>query len=448
MNRRKATRIGLACVTLLAVAVAVTLVNLPDPASDTDVTGIFADANPIVPGDTVRAAGVEVGKVTAVQLRNGKAAVRLTLDRSVLPLHQDASLTIRPVNLLGEQYLDLNTGSANAPVATGPATIAEARTGKSVDLQDVLNTMNDPTSTALAALITGMGEGVNGRGQQIADAIKALGPAANRTDQLTQILRGQNETLTSLIDHVQPVAGALAADHGKTMDSLVGSTQQVLSTVSANRQALDQSLAALPSTLRTAQDTLGRLAGAANAGTSTLGSIRPVTDNLTQISGEIQNFSSVADPALASLDPVLAKAQAMLDQAGPLVQQLGPAVRDLHGVADAAQPLATTAINSLGDIMDFVRWWALSTSGYDGLSHYFRGMLVATPKSLTGLATGALPAAPVPPAAKPGQPGPVPGVPSLPLLGGAQSPSPDPGNATGLTPNQEQGMLGQLLGGL
>lgn len=442
------TALIVAAVVLVAGVGGVVLTKLS--GNSTTVTGVFADANPIIAGDTVRASGVEVGKVTAVSLEQGRAHVSMSLDRSVLPLHRDATLKIRPVNLLGEQYVELNVGTPSAPLLAQPATIPEGQTSRAVELQDVLNSLNDPTSAALATLVTGLGEGMQGEGPDLAASITALRPALSDVDRLGQILKDQNQVLTQLLDHAQPVAGALATDKGASLDRLVDSTDHVLTTVSANKQALDQTLITLPDTLVKAQRTLGELTAVSQTATPTLASLRPITDNLRQVSGEITQLTNAANPALSSLGPVLDHAQALLDQAAPLVQQLGPAGQKLRGVAASAQPTAETLIRNLGNVMDFVRWWALSTNGYDGLSHYFRGVAVETPGTLLTAAHGAgVPPNPPKPPTLPGVPGlpglPLPGLPLPPLVN--PGPPSDSSNATGLTPQQEQSMLGQLLGG-
>jgi phospholipid/cholesterol/gamma-HCH transport system substrate-binding protein len=235
----------------------------------------FADASPLITGNTVKVSGVKVGEVRSISVREGKALVAMRItEASVLPLYEDASARIRPVSLLGERYVDLDRGSPPAPVRPPDRPIPAGQTGSAVDLQDVLDMMDQPTGTALAAMVTTLGEGVHGEGQNIDAAIQALAPALHRTDQLVGILDEQNELLTSLIDRVDPVAGALAADGGANLDRLLDSADLLLRTTAANRTALDASLQQLPSTLTDARRTLAQVAGVAEATTPALESVR------------------------------------------------------------------------------------------------------------------------------------------------------------------------------
>lgn len=441
MNAIRSSRPAVITITIVVAAVLAafsTIVVVNQEDKDVTVTAYFNDASPLVPGNVVKASGVDVGKITDLAVHDGKARVEMKVDPAVLPLHQDARAIIQPVSLLGERHIELKRGSSESPSLGEHPVISADRTERSVDLGDVLNSVDDPTGTALAAMVTTLGEGTRGRGADIAAAVKALRPSLGRTHALARTLNQQNGLLTHLLDNVQPVAGAIAADGGRRLDRLVGSAETTLSAVADRRQALKSALHDLPSTLTTAQRTLGRLAGVADSGATTLKSLRPVTGNLKNISSEVRRLADAMQPALASARPVLRRGQALLDEAGPLARALQPAGPYLRGVAGSARPLVEGLDARFRDILDFVKFWAMSTNGYDGISHYFRGHVVDTPQDVAQI---------------PGVPMPT-KKPALPKLGAAAGgllkpvlPGSQPGNATGLTPQQENSLVGQLLGG-
>lgn len=447
MSRRvllRATAVIVAALVTGAVCVGITG---PGPSGKATLVGYFADASPLDPGSQIRLAGVNVGTVDKVELQGGKARVTFGVDPSVLPLHDDSRLLIRPVNLLGESYVELQPGAPSRPFQSS-GEIPVERTSSRVTLEDVLNTFDDPTSTALAVTLTSLGEGLQNAGKDTAAALAALAPAMTDTQRLATVLDGQNAVLNQLVDQAEPVARAVAADGGGVLDRTVGSTEQLLSTVAANSAAVSETLTELPATLATARQTLTGLAGTADATTPTLQAIRPITDDLNKVVSELHGFANAADPALAALKPVLDRANALLDQAGPAVAELRNAGPDLRGVAKDVHPLGDVVLDQhLDDLMTFVKYWSLSTNGRDGLGNYFRGVLWVTPDTLQDmLATPLLPAG-----ATSGPPHQAP--PALPLPGpsvsapNAAGPTPDPGTATGLTEQQEQSLLGQLLGG-
>lgn len=84
----------------------------------------------------------------------------MQIDRSVLPMHDDARATITEKDLLGERYIALDRGTAARPTLSEQnLRLGVRRTDRTVDLQDILNSVDDPTGTALGALVTALGEG-------------------------------------------------------------------------------------------------------------------------------------------------------------------------------------------------------------------------------------------------------------------------------------------------
>jgi len=447
--------------------VGVILVMSRSGADRATVSALFADASPLVPGNKVQMFGVEVGTIRLVTLERGMARVDMDLDPAVLPLHTDATAKIMPVSLLGERFVQLDRGTDAAPAAPADAVIPVERTGAAVDLDQLLNTLDDPTSAALAAFVTTLGEGVSGQGDQVAAALKALEPAMRDTARLAKILDEQN----ALIDHLVVQTEKNATAFAPRLDGLVDSTQRTLETVAANRDVLDQALKDLPGMLESARRTLHALAGTSDVTKANLAALRPLTDDLADTSRELTDFADAMDPALTSLPDVLDKIDAMLVEARPVVEDLGPAASNLRSIAGSTRPLADDLFrhkpgvaSHLENALTAVANWAMATSNYDGLSHYFAAVTLADPTSVANTAAGTLPSGVLPPNTfnpvptdpnNPGVPGGT-GLPAAPVVprvppqeAGNSTPPTDNGDggATGLSPQQEQSMLDQLLGG-
>ena len=469
MTVRRGPRLVLTALVAVAAVIGAVLVVSRTDSGTVTVSAMFADASPLVPGNKVQLYGVEVGQISAVTLTGGQARVDMSVDPSVLPLHADATAKIMPVSLLGERYVQLDRGSDAAPLAPSGAVIPVQRTAAAVDLDQLLNTLDDPTSAGLASLVTTLGQGVDGQGKKVADTLAALGPSMTDTGKLADLLDQQNALIEHLVVQTQKTTSAI----GPPLDGLVASTQQTLGTVAQNREVLDQAIRDLPSTLTSLQRTLNSLSSTADSTTANLASLRPLTDNLSATSRELKSFSEAAQPAFASLPDVLDKLNGMIAQARPVVDSLGPAARDLRSTTGSVNELAADMFHHqpgvashLENLMTGVANWAMATSGYDGLSHYFAAVVVASPDSAGNLAAGLLPSGVLPPntfnpvAADPNNPG-VPGGSGLPVkvpVIPRATPVQEPGNttppanngdgsATGLSPQQESSMVGQLLGG-
>jgi phospholipid/cholesterol/gamma-HCH transport system substrate-binding protein len=414
------------------------------------VTAEFRDASPLLVGNDVKLHGVKVGEIAGMTERNGIADVTMELGPEARPLHTDARATVRPVSLLGERYMDLDTGSAGAPLMQPGGVIPLANTGQNADLDQVLNTFDDKTGQSLAAFVAVLGNGMRGNGADIDGAIRALAPAMTQTDQFVKVLNQQNLTLNQLIDNVQPVADSLAQDNGKTLDGLISSTTSLLNTTTVNDQALNETLTELPGALESARGTLGHLADTADSATPLLHSIRPTTDHLTDISHELDKFSDSADPAFDKLVPVLDKGTKMLRRAQPVAEDLRDMGPDITKTSEALAPAFQQLTGNVNNVLNFIRFWALTTNGKDGFSHYFRAHLDAQPNTFNGN----LPAGLSPGTANLGGPDPAPysGQPKntspLKVPGGLLQPGQSSdGGVTGMNQKQESGALGFLMGG-
>jgi phospholipid/cholesterol/gamma-HCH transport system substrate-binding protein len=416
------------------------------------VVAQFRDVSPLLVGNDVKLHGVTVGSVAGMTEHDGIASVALDLQPAALPLHQDARATVRPVSLLGERYMDLETGSANAPLLPAGGVIPISQTGQNADLDQLLNTFDDKTGQSLAAFVAVLGEGMRGNGADLDAAGKALAPAMTNTDQFVHVLQQQNSVLNSLIENVEPVTNSLAQDNGKTLDGLINSTTSLMNTTSTNVQALNESLDELPSTLVAARGTLGNLADTAENAGPLLHDIRPTTDKLRDISDELMDFSHDADPALRKTVPLLHKGKRMLEDLRPVAEDLRDAGPDIVDTARALDPTVRQLSHNINDVLNFIRFWALTTNAKDGLTHYFRAHINAGPLSLTGN----LPAGPLNPgsaslggpdiAPQSGQPKNTSPLQS-PVAGMLEKSTSKDGGVTGMNQKQESGALGFLMGG-
>jgi phospholipid/cholesterol/gamma-HCH transport system substrate-binding protein len=438
----------------LAAVVAALLSGCSSSADESGntITAVFADAMPIVAGNYVRASGVQVGEVSSVNLVNGKAQVVVKLNDRI-PLHQDATASITANNLLGEKYVEIDNGTHGAPLMPEPYLIPESRTRSRVDVADVVNSVDDPTGKALGMMLTSLGEGVDGHGKEAAAAIEQLAPTMQQVQGLSKVLNEHNELLDNLIDHLQPVAGALEGNQGTELDRLVDTTTTTLAAVAKQREATARTLRELPETLLQARERLAQLAGVADPTTDTLRALRPVTDQVRDISSELRHFSEAADPALGSLPPVLDRGAEMLREAAPVAGDLRDGGGGLRGVAGAANELSPNVLgDNLTQLMEFMKGWSLATSDYDAVSHYFKAIVPESPASVGQGVMGPigplhgqnpLGGLPVPAPPRPELPGRSGGDTSA----GKDAPRGPSGSATGLTESQEGAMVGQMLGG-
>jgi phospholipid/cholesterol/gamma-HCH transport system substrate-binding protein len=424
----------------MLLAAAGTAVAGDGKPSTIEVVAEFDDAGAILQGNDVRVDGIHAGIVRKVELVNNKAHLTLKLDGDFAPIHEDATVAIRPISLLGERFVDLDRGTDVAPVLPDGGLIPASQTRRSVDLDEVLSAVDQPTGEALSALLVGLGGGMAGRGEDAAKAIEALAPALTDTAGLLALLSDQNTLLAELIDRAQPALSALGADRGARLDKLVASTKGLLDTTAGAAPQLGATLKRLPTALATARSALMELAALAGETTPVLASLRPLTNDLVGFAADLSEFASVAGPALASLDPVLAKGRELIEAARPVIADLEAAGGDARAVAKAGRSISDALPADLSNLFDFVRNFALATSGSDGISHYLRFLPPGNQENVDGRSPFEPPQAPI--FGRPESTD-LPAVPAAP----APKVKGDPGSATGLTAEQERSLLEYLVGG-
>ena len=182
--------------TILATGVAFMPPSLPwsAPLHVRVEAGDFGEINS---GAWVELRGARIGSVDRVDFQNGHSVLELSLDHPLGDLHADTSATIQPHGLLGPKYVALSGG--NFGTLREGATIPLSRTSASVDLDQVLNTLQPDVRENLKVIFTELGKAADGRGANMNTAFRALGTGASDTATTTGVLRARSDDLAALI---------------------------------------------------------------------------------------------------------------------------------------------------------------------------------------------------------------------------------------------------------
>ncbi|MFE7740649.1 MCE family protein [Nocardia sp. NPDC057455] len=145
------------------------------------IRAVFTSATAIYPGDDVRVAGVEVGRIISLQPRGTGTEMVLAVDRDV-PIPADAKAVIVAQSLVGARYVQL-TPAYRSQGATLPdgAVIPLERTAVPVEWDEV--------KTQLTRLATELGPGLDLAGSSTGRFIdRAADAMAGNGDKLRQTL--------------------------------------------------------------------------------------------------------------------------------------------------------------------------------------------------------------------------------------------------------------------
>jgi hypothetical protein len=149
--------------------------------------------------DPVDIAGVRVGQVLRTSAAHNRALVELQL-HGVAPLPSDSRVVVRADGLLGARYVELDPGTSSR-LLPGGATLTEGAGSYTDGIPETLNLFDPRTRTAMGEMLTGLGEGVLGRGTQLNQAIH-VGPTTGR---------GFDEAADSILSRPGAAANFLAS---------------------------------------------------------------------------------------------------------------------------------------------------------------------------------------------------------------------------------------------
>jgi virulence factor Mce-like protein len=258
---------GLLLIALIAIGTYFGFTKAIPFQSHFEIKADFRTSNNLKPNSFVRIAGVNVGKVTDIQpIHAGQPGARVTLriDDKGLPIHKDASATIRPrIFLEGNFFVDLQPGTPSAPTLGDGDVIAMAQNKTPVQLDQILTSLQSDTRRDLQILLRELSSGLYGNGQQGAkgynrsiqywlDAFKGTAIVSDAT------LGQQPHDLSGYVSNAATASEALDRSPA-ALKGLITDFNTTARAFAVEQAALEQTIAELPRTLRAAQPALAAL---------------------------------------------------------------------------------------------------------------------------------------------------------------------------------------------
>ncbi len=259
MTKGQYFRYGLISLVIMGIAVFFGFTKWNPFADRFEFSGAFRTANDIKKGSAVRIAGVNIGKVTAVEPGpDDSAIVRMQVRNSGLPIHTDARLKIRPrIFLEGNWFVDVSPGSPSAPELPEGGTIPVQQTDAPVQFGQLLTTLQSDTRQDLQIVLDEYGralepEGAKGYARSIPhwegafrdSAIVNEATLGTEEHDLSNWLRGQDkfargldrspEALKALITNLAITADAFASEEA----NLSAAIRELPNTLEAGHSAL------------------------------------------------------------------------------------------------------------------------------------------------------------------------------------------------------------------
>ncbi len=314
----------------------------------------FQSSQAVLPGQgqTVRVAGVEIGEIGGVKLKNGVAVVKLQIKpKYENVIREDATILLRPKTPLKDMLLEVSPGSGQ-PVPEG-GTVPVTNTAPDVNPDEIYEALDADARDYLKLLVTGAGKGLQGRGGNLRDLFRRLEPLHRDLARVTKASARRRRALKRLIHNYSELIAEVGR-HPDDLTRLVTASRDVFSATASQGPNISLAVARLPATLRRTEQTLGQVDRFAPLLRSSLQSLRPAIRRLAPTNAAVRPFLRQTEPALRT-------------QIRPFVRRATPYTKDLASAARSTARAAPDLTRSVGGLNRFFNIGAYNPRGAEGL---------------------------------------------------------------------------------
>jgi phospholipid/cholesterol/gamma-HCH transport system substrate-binding protein len=285
----------------------------------------------VVPGQgqTINIAGVKVGDVTSVHLKNGVAVVSVDMDKKYSPVYKNARVLLRPKTGLKDMFLALDPGTRNAGAIPDGGTIPVANTLPDVNPDEVLSSLDSDTRDYVKILLSAGGQAFTDRpghpGETAADlrqTFKRFDPTNRDLAAIMSQIAQRKQNVAHVIHNFRLITDELAHTDG-TLGRFVESSNANFQAFAAQDAALREALGLLPGTLQVAQTTLAKADKLGITAAPAFQHLRPFARGLGPALHDVRPFLKTTTPVIKN------QLRPFTQQARPTVKLLRPTAADL-----------------------------------------------------------------------------------------------------------------------
>jgi phospholipid/cholesterol/gamma-HCH transport system substrate-binding protein len=315
------------------------------------ITAEFSTAQAVTAGQgqSVNIAGIEIGKVTSVELENGHAVVGMDIEPKYMELiHPNADFLLRPKTNLNDMTVEVDPGSGKESIEDG-AHFTLNQTEPNTNLEAFLSTLDADTRQYLQLLVAGGAQGIGGRGKQVSNAFRRFQPFVHYTAKLNKAIAARRVELARVIHNF----GLLTTELGRNdavIKRFVTSSKEALGNFANEQESVQAAFEEFPSSLQAARAGLASSNRFSQVAYPTLIKLIPQAQALT--------------PAFQATERLFSETTAPIrDQIRPFTREIRPVLT--HG-AEAAEPFEKTVRNfgnSLGGFNSFLNQLSYNPKG-------------------------------------------------------------------------------------
>ncbi|HEV7865086.1 MAG TPA: MlaD family protein [Acidimicrobiia bacterium] len=307
--RRARTATVLGFVVLVSLIFAVLWVNMggqiPHITGGYRVDASMSAAQNLVYDSDVRIAGVPVGKIRGLHHEGDRVMATMEIRGAAHPLHEGATVHLRPKTLIEETYVEVVDGKG--PSIPDGGRLPDTAYVPAVSVDDLLNSLDPPTRTAIGSLVRRLGAVTDGQAQNLSTALSALGHLGREGHDALDVLAAQSEDLQGLVAQTAALLSTLDEGEGQ-IARLSSAAEKVTAASAARDEKLAAAIRLLPGFLTSARAASAPLSQLSGALTPLADPLRRAAPDLNTALVELPGATSALRALLPPLDVALARA--------------------------------------------------------------------------------------------------------------------------------------------
>ena len=315
------------------------------------ITGEFTTAQAVTPGQgqAVDIAGIQIGKVTSVDLVDGHAVVGMDIEPKYMVLiRPDANLLLRPKTNLNDMVVEVDPGNGKGHIEDGH-NFPLSQTEPNVNLDAFLASLDADTRQYLQLLVAGGAQGIGGRGKQLGNALRRFEPFVHYVAKLNKAVAGRHVALARVIHDFGSLTTELGR-HDAEIRRFVTSSNTALGNFANQQQSIQDALRRFPATLTAAK------AGFASSNRFSQAAFPALTKSIPQVQALTPAFKATENLFKQTTAPIR-------DQIRPFTRQIRPVLTHANEGSGPLSKSVRNFGNAVGGLNKFFNVLAYDPKG-------------------------------------------------------------------------------------
>jgi hypothetical protein len=243
-----------------------------------------------------------------------------------------------------------------------------------------------PQQERLQLIISGLGAGLAGNGQELNAALRRADPALQETDRVIAVLAHQDRLLASLVSNSDRVLGPLSAQRAH-LGGFIRHAGAVAVASAQEGQYIQENLHDFPAFLKQLRPATARLSNLADQMTPALQELEAHAPAINASVAGLGPLARTSIPSFISLGGLARRGVTVFPQLQPIAVQLLHLGRQLEPLARNIAAIAQSFDNAGGieDVMRFIYYYTGSVNGENALGHYIRSHVVINGEARTSM---------------------------------------------------------------